>query len=117
MIADVDTKVFFLQFSLQFHVAALSALNNEVLELRSKLHRAEIEKEALKCQLQEAFNERERSQRRFDALAAANESRITEMHVLIVELNRKLKAQQDNAILEEPECEGSGEYLISVRFD
>ncbi|XP_063704924.1 colorectal mutant cancer protein isoform X2 [Culicoides brevitarsis] len=96
-----------LDLASKFHVAALSALNNEVLELRSKLHRAELEKDALKCQLQEAFNERERSQRRFDSLAAANEGRITEMHVLIVELQKKLKAQQENAILEEPECEGS----------
>uniref|UniRef100_A0A336LR01 CSON011288 protein n=1 Tax=Culicoides sonorensis TaxID=179676 RepID=A0A336LR01_CULSO len=94
-------------FTSKFHVAALSALNNEVLELRSKLQSAEIEKEKLNCQLQEAFNERERSQRRFDALAAANESRITEMHVLIVELNKKLKSQQDNAIIEEPEFEES----------
>lgn len=89
-------------------MAALTALNNEVLELRTKLQRAEIEREALKLQLHEALEEKERSQRRLDALGAAHESRITEMHCVIVELNKKLKAQQDNAIIEEPE--GSGEF-------
>lgn len=88
-------------------MAALSALNSDMMELKTRLQKAEIEREALKCQLHEALEERERAHRRLEAVGAAHESRITEMHCVIVELNKKLKAQQDNAIIEE--SEGSGE--------
>lgn len=89
-------------------MAALSSLNNDMIEMKTRLQKAELEKEALKCQLREALEESVRSQRRLEALGAAHESRITEMHCVIVELNKKLKVQQDSAIMEEPE--GSGNY-------
>lgn len=83
-------------------------MNNEVLELKSCLEKSDFEKETLKRQLKDAFEEKERSQRRLEAVSASNESRLTEMHCVIVELNKKLKAQQDHAIMEEQEPDGSG---------
>lgn len=74
--------------------------------MRARLQKSELEKEALKCQLKQALEESVRSQHRLEAIGAAHESRITEMHCVIVELNKKLKAQQESAIMEEPE--GSG---------
>lgn len=94
-------------FSLQFNLAALSALNNDMIEMKSRLQKAEMEKEALKCQLREALEESVRSQRRLESIGAAHESRITEMHCVIVELNKKLKLQQESAIMEEPEGSGN----------
>jgi hypothetical protein len=83
----------------------LSALNNQVLELKTLLQKSDIEKEALRNQLKDAFEE---NQRRLESLSSNHESRITEMHCVIVELKKKLNAKHENAIIEENEAEGSG---------
>lgn len=90
-------------------MAALSALKTEVLELSARLQNSERERDVAQRKLTDALEERERSQRRLESIGATHESRITEMHCIIVELNRKLKTQQDHAIMEEHEPEGSGE--------
>lgn len=46
-------------------------------------------------------------QRRLESMGSAHESRLTEMHCVIAELTKKLKYQQDNAILEDQEPDGS----------
>lgn len=89
-------------------VAALSALKTEVLELSARLQNSERERECMQRKLNEAIEEKERSQRRLESIGSAHESRITEMHCIIVELNKKLKSRQDNAIIEEHEPDGSG---------
>lgn len=89
-------------------MAALSALKTEVLELSARLQHSERERELMQRKLNEANDEKERSQRRLDSVGAANESRITEMHCIIVELNKKIKSKNENAIIEEHEPDGSG---------
>lgn len=89
-------------------MAALSALKTEVLELSTRLQNSECERDSIQKKLSDALEEKERSQRRLEAIASAHESRITEMHCVIVELSKKLKNQQENAIIEEQEPDGSG---------
>lgn len=81
-----------------------------MMELRARLQKSDIEKEELKIQLREYFDDKDNTQRHLEAISQQHESRITEMHCVIVELNKKLKQQQDTAIIEETEPEGSGEY-------
>lgn len=89
-------------------MAALSALQTEVLELSARLQNSEREREILQRKLNDAIDEKERAQRRLESVGSSHESRITEMHCIIVELSKKLKMRQDNAIMEECEPEGSG---------
>lgn len=96
-------------------MAALSALKTEVLELSGRLQHSERERESIQKKLNDALEEKERSQRRLEGIGAAHESRITEMHCVIVELSRKLKAKQESAIIEEHEPDGSGEYSIRTK--
>lgn len=56
----------------------------------------------------EAMEEKDRAYRRLESIGSAHEARTTEMHCIIVELNRKLKSRMENAIMEEHEPEGSG---------
>lgn len=102
--------------ALQLQVAALSALKTEVLELSARLQNAEREREAMQRKMTDALEEKERAQRRLESIGSAHESRLTEMHCVIVELNKKLKLRQDNAIMEENEAEGSGKTRISFSF-
>lgn len=97
---------------LQLQVAALSALKTEVLELSARLQNAEREREAMQRKMSDALEEKERAQRRLESIGSAHESRLTEMHCVIVELNKKLKLRQDNAIMEENEAEGSGKTVF-----
>lgn len=83
-----------------------------MIELRARLQKSDLEKEELKMQIRELFDEKDNTQRHLEAISQAHESRITEMHCVIVELNKKLKVQQDTAIIEETEPEGSGEIRI-----
>lgn len=94
-------------------MAALSALKTEVLELSARLQNAERDRECAHRKLVDAVEEKERAQRRLESIGGAHEARITEMHCIIVELNRKLKNQQNNAIMEEHEPEGSGKIAIT----
>lgn len=86
----------------------MSALKTEVLELSARLQHSERERDLMQRKLNEANDEKERSQRRLESVGSANESRITEMHCIIVELNKKLKSKNENAIIEEHEPDGSG---------
>lgn len=92
----------------------IQALNNDMIELRARLQKSDLEKDELKMQIRELFHDKDNTQRHLEAISQAHESRITEMHCVIVELNKKLKLQQDTAIMEETEPEGSGEFQIAV---
>lgn len=98
-------------------MAALSALKNEVLELSARLQNSERDRELMQKKLNEALEERERSQRRLEAVGSAQESKITEMHCVIVELSKKLKTKQESAIMEEHEPEGSGKIFGNFSFE
>ena len=80
------------------------------MELRSRLQKSEIEKEEVAMQLKDVCDERNLLQRHIEVVGQAHESRITEMHCVIVELSKKNKVKEDGVILEENEPgDGSGE--------
>lgn len=97
--------------SLQLQASAVSALRSEVLALSNRLQRAENGRELMEKELRAAIEEKEQAQRRLDSIGTSHESRITEMHCIIAELSRKLKAKEECAIMEE-EHEGSGKELF-----
>ncbi|KAL7034611.1 hypothetical protein ACKWTF_008029 [Chironomus riparius] len=76
-------------------------------DLRIRLQKSEMEKEEFKHQIRKLFDEKDSTQKHLEAISQAHENRITEMHCIIVELNKKLKIQHDTAIIEETEPEGS----------
>jgi hypothetical protein len=89
-----------------------------MIELRARLQRSDMEKEELKRQIKQLFDEKDNTQKHIEAISQSHESRITEMHCVIVELNRKIKMQHDTAIIEETEPEGSGNEneINSINF-
>jgi hypothetical protein len=101
---------FFLYF--QLHITTFSALNNEIIELRERLQKSDLEKDELKVQVQNFYDDKVNTQRHWETITNNYDTRITEMHSIIIELNKKLKVQQDKAIIEENE--GSGIKLIWV---
>ncbi|XP_055322849.1 colorectal mutant cancer protein [Sitodiplosis mosellana] len=96
-----------LHLASKLQVAALSALETEVVELSERLKISEQQRDSIQKKLNDSLDDKERTQRRLESIGAAHESRITEMHCVIVELNKKLKFQQENAILEDQEPDGS----------
>lgn len=99
--------IYIIIFINKLQVAALSALETEVVELSERLKISEQQRDLIQKRLNEALDDKDRTQRRLESIGSAHESRITEMHCVIVELNKKLKFQQDNAILEDQEPDGS----------
>lgn len=95
-------------------MAALSALETEVIGLSERLKKSEQARDLAEKRLNEALDEKERTQRRLESVGTVHESRITEMHCVIAELNKKLKFQQENAILEDQEPEGSRSGMHSI---
>ena len=62
-------------------------------------------------QVKDVCDERDCLQRHLEVVGQAHESRITEMHCVIVELSKKNKVKEDGVIMEENEPEGSGEFI------
>ena len=91
----------------QLQTGPLTTMRSEVVELSQRLQRSEHSRHVLEQQLREILQDRDRTHRQLESLAATHESRITEMHCIIVELSKKLKTKEDGVIAEEPE--GSGE--------
>lgn len=94
----------------QLQTAGLATLRSEIVDLSQRLQRSEHGRHIVEQQLREAFQHRERTNRQLETLAATHESRITEMHCIIVELSQKLKAKEDGVIAEEPEGSGECDY-------
>uniref|UniRef100_A0A1B0CHC1 Uncharacterized protein n=1 Tax=Lutzomyia longipalpis TaxID=7200 RepID=A0A1B0CHC1_LUTLO len=84
-----------------------SQITEKVMEMAEKLKNATKDREALQKELSEALEEKDRSRRRLEVISAAHESRLTEMHCVIVELSKKLKRYEERSILEEQEPEES----------
>lgn len=96
------------------HQLHTQTMRSEVVELSQRLQRSEHSRHVLEQQLRDTLQDRERTHRQLESLAATHESRITEMHCVIVELSKKLKTKEDGAIAEEPE--GSGEFELQLLF-
>ncbi|XP_026470879.1 colorectal mutant cancer protein-like [Ctenocephalides felis] len=83
------------------HLAAMSALKAEVLDLSAQLQICSRERDRLQTKLKIEQEERSRAQVRLEALGTAHEGRLTELHCVIAELSRKLHQRQQAAIMEE----------------
>lgn len=95
---------------MQIHIT----LNNEIIELRERLKKSDHDKDELKMQIQNLYEDKANTQRHLETITSSYDSRITEMHSIIIELNKKLKMQQEKAIIEENE--GSGMMNLIDEF-
>lgn len=83
-------------------------------DMTQKLKELEHSNNELRKRLDEAVEEKQEAYCRLEVISVAHESRITEMHCVIAELSKKLRAKQDATIAEESEQEGSGKIFIQI---
>lgn len=86
---------------------SLQQLESQVRDLMHRLQISEQQRADLQHKLEECNGEKDLCLRRLDVVSAAHECRITEMHCVIAELSKKLRAKQDTVILEENEPDES----------
>ncbi|XP_072019869.1 colorectal mutant cancer protein-like isoform X2 [Amphiura filiformis] len=95
----------FLELANTLHLAALASLKGEIIELTNSLQRATAERDASEKKLAKAQMERAKLQRetedRLDQQAVRYEERITELHSVIAELNKKIDRTQPNDVIRE----------------
>ncbi|XP_022086892.1 colorectal mutant cancer protein-like isoform X3 [Acanthaster planci] len=91
----------------KLHLAALASLKGEIIELTNRLQRVSAERDVLDKKLGKAQVERSRLLRenedRLDQQAVRYEERITELHSVIAELNKKIDRSHGVAFREEDE--------------
>ncbi len=85
----------------ELHLAALASLKGEIIELNNRLQRVSSERDVLDKKLGKAQVERSRLLRenedRLDQQAIRYEERITELHSVIAELNKKIDRSHGTA--------------------
>ncbi|KAK3921926.1 Colorectal mutant cancer protein [Frankliniella fusca] len=94
------------------HLAALTSLKSDILDLTERLHAASEERDLLEAALSKTEVER----LRLEGDAESQAQRITELHSVIAELSRKLDRQRsaviaEEAVDEEEDLEHDGEDL------
>ncbi|XP_033124160.1 colorectal mutant cancer protein-like isoform X2 [Anneissia japonica] len=91
----------------RLHLAALASLKGEIIELKHRLQSTAIERDGLERKLAKAQVERSRliheNDDRLEQQAIRYEERITELHSVIAELNKKIDRTQGDTIREEDE--------------
>ncbi|XP_048749887.2 colorectal mutant cancer protein-like isoform X2 [Ostrea edulis] len=91
------------------HLAALTSLKGEIIELNNRLHHVTSERDVLEKQINRLQADKLRLQheceKRLDITAGRYEERITELHSVIAELRKKIERHQINVIREEDEYE------------
>ncbi|XP_071943323.1 colorectal mutant cancer protein-like isoform X2 [Antedon mediterranea] len=89
------------------HLAALASLKGEINELKHRLQSTAIERDGLERKLAKAQVERSRlihdNEERLEQQAIRYEERITELHSVIAELNKKIDRTHKDTIREEDE--------------
>ncbi|XP_060602738.1 colorectal mutant cancer protein-like isoform X1 [Ruditapes philippinarum] len=97
----------FLDLANRLHQATITSLKGEIIELRSRLQRDDLEKDSLEKQLAKLHADRRNIQddydERLDEITFRYEERITELHSVIAELRKKIERHQINVIREEDE--------------
>ncbi|XP_036324288.1 colorectal mutant cancer protein isoform X2 [Rhagoletis pomonella] len=86
---------------------SLQQLEVQVRDLVQRLQSSEQQRVDLQRKLEECNGEKDLCLRRLEVVSAAHECRITEMHCVIAELSKKLRAKQETVIPEENEPEES----------
>ncbi|XP_052267563.1 colorectal mutant cancer protein-like isoform X2 [Dreissena polymorpha] len=91
----------------RLHQASLTSLKGEIVDLRSRLQRENLERDGLEKQLgklhAEHRNLQDDCEERVDELTFRYEERITELHSVIAELRKKIERNTINVIKEEDE--------------
>ncbi|XP_052084753.1 colorectal mutant cancer protein-like isoform X2 [Mytilus californianus] len=104
---------------LKLHLAALTSLKGEIIEINNRLHRVISERDALEKQLNKLQTDKLRQQRdfedRLEQTTGRYEERITELHSVIAELRKKIERHQINVIREEEEYEESDPGVQSTK--
>uniref|UniRef100_A0A8C6CUW5 MCC regulator of WNT signaling pathway n=1 Tax=Moschus moschiferus TaxID=68415 RepID=A0A8C6CUW5_MOSMO len=93
--------------SLQLHLAALASLKGDIVELNKRLQQTERERDLLEKKLAKAQCEQSHLMREHEDVQERTtlryEERITELHSIIAELNKKIDRLQGTTIREEDE--------------
>ncbi|XP_071098692.1 colorectal mutant cancer protein-like isoform X1 [Haliotis cracherodii] len=101
----------FLELANRLHLAALTSLKGEIIDLNNRLQHVTSERDLLEKQLTKVQSEKLHLQHecedRIDQTAGRYEERITELHSVIAELRKKIERHQINVIREEDEFEES----------
>ncbi|XP_023611768.1 colorectal mutant cancer protein [Myotis lucifugus] len=94
-------------FSCQLHLAALASLKGDIVELNKRLQQTERERDLLEKKLAKAQCEQSHLMREHEDVQERTtlryEERITELHSIIAELNKKIDRLQGTTIREEDE--------------
>lgn len=119
-IVQEDTKsTDLLEVANRLHLAALTSLKGEIIEINNRLHRVISERDGLEKQLNKSQTDKLRQQRdfedRLEQTTGRYEERITELHSVIAELRKKIERSQINVIREEEEYEESDPGVQSTK--
>uniref|UniRef100_A0A5F9C5F8 MCC regulator of WNT signaling pathway n=1 Tax=Oryctolagus cuniculus TaxID=9986 RepID=A0A5F9C5F8_RABIT len=92
----------------ELHLAALASLKGDIVELNKRLQQTERERDLLEKKLAKAQCEQSHLMREHEVVQERTtlryEERITELHGVIAELNKKIDRLQGATIREEDEC-------------
>ncbi|ERE81497.1 colorectal mutant cancer protein [Cricetulus griseus] len=95
------------RFPLKLHLAALASLKGDIVELNKRLQQTERERDLLEKKLAKAQCEQSHLMREHEDVQERTtlryEERITELHSIIAELNKKIDRLQGTTIREEDE--------------
>ncbi|XP_061190130.1 colorectal mutant cancer protein-like isoform X2 [Saccostrea echinata] len=93
----------------RLHLAALTSLKGEIIELNNRLHHVTSERDVLEKQINRIQADKVRLQHecdtRIEITTGRYEERITELHSVIAELRKKIERHHINVIREEDEYE------------
>ncbi|XP_063996211.1 colorectal mutant cancer protein isoform X6 [Pogoniulus pusillus] len=92
----------------EIHLAALASLKGDIVELNKRLQQTERERDLLEKTLAKAQCEQSHLMREHEVVQERTtlryEERITELHSIIAELNKKIDRLQGTRVREEDEC-------------
>lgn len=104
----------FMDLTNRLHLAALTSLKGEIIELTNRFQHVSGEKNALEKQVNKAQTDKLRLQRecedKLEQITSRYEERITELHSVIAELRKKIERHNINVIREEDEFEDQSDH-------
>lgn len=104
----------FMDLTNRLHLAALTSLKGEIIELTNRFQHVSGEKNLLEKQVNKAQTDKLRLQRecedKLEQITSRYEERITELHSVIAELRKKIERHNINVIREEDEFEDQSDH-------
>ncbi|XP_036370927.1 colorectal mutant cancer protein isoform X3 [Octopus sinensis] len=109
----------FIDFISKLHLAALTSLKEEIIDVSNRLQHVTGEKNMLEKQINKAQTDKLRIQRDYEdkveKITSRYEERITELHSVIAELRKKIDRHNINIIREEDEYEDQSDAGQSAK--